>query len=997
MAVLNFSAPWLQGKGKMISYVIFILGVVSSPSDCVVRQSQQSWVPLKDPTVSQSSENGVSESLHNIMPYEEVQYSIANVSSNYHSSTKFYAKGMGHLYYLTNLIINTIQEDQAFPEGLISVSEDGRSIQVADARKEWKTLLTHYGPVLGVILGALVFIIVMPIAGLLFCCCRCAGKCGSRSQPFEKRYDPCRRHSYGILLAGITVLISFGVVCAFVTNEFFQDGLKNLPRNVRTSLDDVDLYINNTKLEINNLLIVNFNELDHTLNNILQASGQIVKDKLGKVSKASVLVNLTNIVSGLGIIKNDLREIDNLTKALQDNALQLDQALKETRSNIIEKLQQCKSERVCREFLKKYHDLHDLTLEANFTQLPDVTASLQNVSELMKDDIEHEVLKGKREFEKIQVSIQNEVQSTIPQISDNIRRAGDAIKRAADKITQLLDRFRTEIHTHTPQHVNKGEFYITEYGEYKYYLGLGVSVALLMVLMSLTMGLFCGFCGARPDGGYQDDCCNKGSGARCLMLGVWLMFLSSAVLMAITLAHFMTGITVQKTVCEPLHAPDNSRIFALFDKILNVKDIYPRRPDELTPHLNISTVIRSCHRNESIYQVLDLEGLVDMEQVRHYAEKFEIMRKIQDLTTQIRLNNKINILTEEAKTQLFHLAHSPLSNIDFPAYTHVLGEKITSIDLMQLAGALNETSTKLPDSHAEVKRFLRNQVMYLHLHQSQHVASMLQLSKQLEATAHQLSVHLKFNHTSLKDAIEHLMLDVEDAQTFLDNEGPSIVQKLAKDFGEEFTRHINQYLERVVTLTTKEIGHCWPLSQVYNATIVSGCNKMLLPFNGFWVSSGSILLLFIPAIILSVILASLYQKSDPYPGPLVEAEYLYDAYSDHRENIPLAHVREKKKKKTKRSNHETYDNGAAADYSAHLGRGSRADNRTSTSNTSASPVATNSAPDSRFAGDMAPKHWDFPNSALPHYTTPPPMGTEYERPPPYYYPGPVPVTAPPAK
>lgn len=126
----------------------------------------------------------------------------------------------------------------------------------------------------------------------------------------------------------------------------------------------------------------------------------------------------------------------------------------------------------------------------------------------------------------------------------------------------------------------------------RYYLGLGVSVALLMVLMSLTMGLFCGFCGARPDGGYQDDCCNKGSGARCLMLGVWLMFLSSAVLMAITLAHFMTGITVQKTVCEPLHAPDNSRIFALFDKILNVKDIYPRRPDELTPHLNISTVIR---------------------------------------------------------------------------------------------------------------------------------------------------------------------------------------------------------------------------------------------------------------------------------------------------------------------------------------------------------------------------------------------------------------------
>jgi prominin 1 len=41
--------------------------------------------------------------------------------------------------------------------------------------------------------------------------------------------------------------------------------------------------------------------------------------------------------------------------------------------------------------------------------------------------------------------------------------------------------------------------------------------------------------------------------------------------------------------------------------------------------------------------------------------------------------------------------------------------------------------------------------------------------------------------------------------------------------------------------------------------------------NGFWASIGWCLVLFIPAIILSVKLAALYQKSDPYPGPLVES------------------------------------------------------------------------------------------------------------------------------
>lgn len=49
----------------------------------------------------------------------------------------------------------------------------------------------------------------------------------------------------------------------------------------------------------------------------------------------------------------------------------------------------------------------------------------------------------------------------------------------------------------------------------------------------------------------------------------------------------------------------------------------------------------------------------------------------------------------------------------------------------------------------------------------------------------------------------------------------------------------------------------------------------MLPFafiqNGFWASVGWCLILFIPTIVLCVKLSALYQKSDPYPGPLVEA------------------------------------------------------------------------------------------------------------------------------
>lgn len=39
----------------------------------------------------------------------------------------------------------------------------------------------------------------------------------------------------------------FGVVCAFVTNEYLQHGTKNLPNDIRSSIHDTDLYLNNTK------------------------------------------------------------------------------------------------------------------------------------------------------------------------------------------------------------------------------------------------------------------------------------------------------------------------------------------------------------------------------------------------------------------------------------------------------------------------------------------------------------------------------------------------------------------------------------------------------------------------------------------------------------------------------------------------------------------------------------------------------------------------------
>lgn len=70
--------------------------------------------------------------------------------------------------------------------------------------------------------------------------------------------------------------------------------------------------------------------------------------------------------------------------------------------------------------------------------------------------------------------------------------------------------------------------------------------------------------------------------------------------------------------------------------------------------------------------------------------------------------------------------------------------------------------------------------------------------------------------------------------------------QIAGDFGTEFTSHIVDYLNRVISQTQHDVGKCWPISLVYNATVVSGCNKILDPYVSFlYISNENRILLYI--------------------------------------------------------------------------------------------------------------------------------------------------------
>ncbi|XP_025161788.1 prominin-like protein isoform X8 [Harpegnathos saltator] len=860
---------------------------------------------------------------------------------------------------------------------------DGQPV-LADPLKEWKILVTHYGGLAGLALVGLLVAAILPCAGLFFCCCRCAGHCGARSQPFDKKHDHCRKIMLSIVLIGVATILLFGVVCAFVTNEYMQEGTKELPHNAKTSLKDVKLYLSSTKQEIENLLKTNCEELEVTLNNILQASGKIVTEQLAEYSHAVSLTNLNDIVTGLESIREDLRLMNKITQELRINASQLDIVVRGVKKNLLHTLAACTTDK-CQRVLHDYK-VNQMSVQVDFDKymdryfpklqsLPDVTFALHNITVLMEGNIVSEVSQGRESFLKIQKDIQHAVNQTIPVVSASIRRACNFLANIATNMTALIDRLNADIDRVYIPHLDIARNNIDQYSPYRYYLGLGISGILLTVLMCLTCGLLCGICGKRPDG-YGDDCCNKGSGARFLMMAVWIIFLLTSVLMVITVAHMVTGVMAQRGICEPLKNPKDNRMFELVDELVQIKRIlYPKNPKA---NINMSYIVTKCHENETLYDVLNLKNLYDVENLRDYAGRYDINDTIQQLRRKISLSPGVVILKDSARSKLNDLAQSGLSDIKFYQYAELLAENITNINLEHLAKQLREVSAKLPGGQEDIRDSLEKNAHDLEHYHRDLVMPMAMLSEQLSANALMLQENIKFNHSSMAEAIHDLVDEVTKAQQFLNKDGPEYVQYLATRFGNAFLHQVDKFLDHVILKSIKEIGRCAPVSNAYNATLVAGCNKVLDPFNGFWASVGWCLILFIPTIVLCVKLSALYQKSDPYPGPLVEAEYLYDAYAD-RDNIPLAHVHDKKHVSHGRHHPSAY----VESYDGPAGYNEReriADAHQSTSHH-----------DSRYS-DLAPKNWDFPNGGPPRYQpaagAPPPLSTEYERPPPYYYPGP---------
>jgi prominin 1 len=467
--------------------------------------------------------------------------------------------------------------------------------------------------------------------------------------------------------------------------------------------------------------------------------------------------------------------------------------------------------------------------------------------------------------------------------------------------------------------------------------------------------------------------------------------------------------------------PNNSEIFQLVDK----KVIQPlmqnqfehqsseKRRDKVSSpietalkDLSLTEVINRCHQNETMYKILRMDSIYNVEELRDWKTTYNVGSYLSNLKNKIRSDdiNNIQILSPQAQRNLEELAQSQISDLNFTQYTHLIQEQITSIELGSFTARLNQIRDRLPPG-SQASTLIANEALYLKGMEAL-VVEMKLATKQLQKKISELEKDAKFDQSTMRETLRALIQQASKATRELKVGGTQLIDTLANRYVNETVGLIDAYVERVINYTTNYVGKCHPISRSYNATVVALCREVVDPFNGFWASIGWCYLFYLPSIALAISLISLYRKSEEYPGPLVDPH--------QSDELVTGAVRQPGGKKSKRSRGHRRNPSEYLPDSAHhyrAGYSYQADhNRSSldrfqdvaprnyggsmTSSVQApapivAPVATQSVASSA----------NQPPGGPPRYTSNPNVNldnAEYERPPPYYYPGAATSQAPPA-
>ncbi|XP_056113225.1 prominin-1-A isoform X3 [Rhinichthys klamathensis goyatoka] len=795
------------------------------------------------------------------------------VPSGVYDTVAYYEPGaIGILFNMMHAFLYVVQPNP-FPEDLvIRVAKDKFGAIQSEYQKPENIVLTlqviyyEIGFVVCAALG-LLFTVLLPLVGLLFCLCRCCDNCGGEMHQRQRKNADCLRGLLTTLLLTTTFIITAGVLCAYAANQNLSSQLKSVRRLVKSNLRDLHTFANQTPAQID-YLISQYGTVKHhvlyDLENVGLLLGGRIHEELGKDVQPSLDAALS-MTGTMRDTKDALENVNLTLETLQEGTVKLQANLSLVRGSLSNVLNDplCKdvrSSEICRNILIT---LPRLEIAANYSSLPDVTEQLDKVNEVLKTDLSQIVEKGFTSFNDTPTMVTDQTRNIVEGVKVLLEDIGSNITTFTKlfPVHSSLTNF-TKMITHTHSQIEDIYPQIDQMDFYRWICCITLCCMVVLILAFNFLGLLCGILGFDRHASPTTRGCVSNTGGNLLMAGVGFSFLFSWVLMGVITALFLAGGNLEKLVCEPFQT---RQLFKVLDTPNLVNSAWRNFiPGYLynDPEIDLTaySLYSNCKDNRGIYSALHLDKIFNISAFFNtsvYSK--DVSKKFEGMKVDLR---GIILLESEGKQNLISFTETGINDIDFAAYSEEVNKGVTRVNLVDFASQLDAQADLL--SKGTLQTSLKghaNTIRQIHIQQ---VIPLEQSMKYVKArsTLNQSIRLLERTSSDLPLRVRDVLEAVDAAQFLISHNATFLINQETEKYKQTIIGYFKQYMDWIRTSLALEVATCKPLSNIVDTAEILGCSFLLDSMNTFWFGLGCSSLFLLPSIILSIKLAKFYRRMD---------------------------------------------------------------------------------------------------------------------------------------
>ncbi|CAM5130369.1 unnamed protein product [Eretmochelys imbricata] len=693
----------------------------------------------------------------------------------------------------------------------------------------------------------LLFIVLMPLVGFCFCCCRCCGNCGGTMYQKQSKRTGCQRRTLFLSVLLVTTLLLAGNVCAFISNDRVSRAVNGSFGALNTTLDNLSIFIRSIPQQVD-IITDNSKVPVSQANRSLQDIGPILGSRIisavgeetyGALGSAMRLLEVTDLV------EQELRAVNESGQHLQQLQGELTQNLSSLQEQINRTLQSCGHP--CSQV-----SVSGLAPEANFSMVPDVSSQLELLSNLTSANLSAVLQQANETLNetprRVEEQSQNVVADAQSQLAEVRRKIGGVrseipVLDTLGNVTAMLDSIAKQASDYEPQ--------VTTYDSYRWIVGICLCCLVLLIVLCYLLALALGALGLKPSVLPIERSCLSNSGGEFFMAGVGFSFLFSWLLMLLVLVTFLLGGNVYTLVCQPWHRGqllqflETSELTASFNlsKMLGLQG----------GTVSLSGVYNNCQHNEPLWPTLQLGQAVPLDELLNISQYTgEINAAFDRLNISL---DPVTFLSQSQKQMLRDVGTSGLQP-NFTGFLQQLERNVTQQDLLALAEQLEALANVTAQDNATRKQELRQEASELRQINGQigsrfppEMQALKRSIRTLQATTPQ--VPARINDT---------LQQIEDAQTFLDTRASESIKNENQAFLNTLLGYFDSYIAWAKRTLTEEVGRCEPVAKTTDVAETVICSYVVDSLNGFWFSLGWCTMFLLPGVILAVRLAKFYRR-----------------------------------------------------------------------------------------------------------------------------------------